>query len=185
MTKTTREEAINLTDVTRNVTRNNSSRTLIFGIPKERREMSWQFQTRVCAGPHTNGHGPQIHDHGHSSIVWNKTDWLKKRLVTAPISPPTNPGEYNGTTHLKLEVHMAAQLAWNRCKLAQSATKKMGMHLFKEYHFLELQDDQYVQPEDITNQITELHKILKQNYDPNKEPQLYYKAVQDTRNTLE
>ena len=62
------------------------------------------------------------------------------------------------------------------------------MHAFNDYHFLELQDgngdivrytaielfhhlmDQYVQPEDMADQITALHKILEQDYDPNKEP---------------
>jgi hypothetical protein len=79
----------------------------------------------------------------------------------------------------------------------------MIFHAFKEYHFLELQDDngdivgytaielfdhlldQYVQPEDVADQITALHKMLEQNYDPNDEPQVYYKTVQDARNTLE
>jgi hypothetical protein len=79
----------------------------------------------------------------------------------------------------------------------------MSIHAFKYYHFLELQDDngdivgytaidlfdhrmdQYVQPEDVADQITALHKILEQNYDPNEEPQAYYIAVQDARNTLE
>jgi hypothetical protein len=90
-------------------------------------------------------------------------------------------------------------LAWKRYKLAQTATKKMAKHAFKEYHFLELQDDngdivgytvielsdhlmdQYVQPEDVADQITALHKILEQSYDPNEEPQVYYKPVQDAR----
>ena len=45
--------------------------------------------------------------------------------------------------------------------------------------------DQHVQLEDVAaDQITELHKILEQNYDPNEQPQAYYKALQDTRNTL-
>jgi hypothetical protein len=79
----------------------------------------------------------------------------------------------------------------------------MIFHAFEDYHFLELQDDngdiigytaiklfdhlmdQYVQPEDVADQITELHQILEQQYDPNEEPQVYYKAVQDARNTLE
>ena len=64
-----------------------------------------------------------------------------KETITAPIAPPTNLGAYNGTTHLKLEVHRAAQHTWNRYKLAQAATKKMTMHAFKEYHFLELQNN--------------------------------------------
>ena len=43
-----------------------------------------------------------------------------------------------------------------------------------------------VQPEaeDVDDQITALHKILEQDYDPNEEPQVYYKLVQDARNTL-
>jgi hypothetical protein len=190
MSSTTKEEEIDLTDITRN----DGPPTLI-SITKARREISRQLQTRVCADPHT-------HDHGHSYLVWNNNDWLKKRQVTAPIRPPTNPGAYDGTTHLKLEVHRAAQLAWKRYKVAQAATKKMIMHAFKEYHFLELQDDngdvvgytaielfdhlldQYVQPEDVADQITELHKILEQKYDPTEEPQVYYKAVQDARQTL-
>jgi hypothetical protein len=86
---TTKEEETNLTEITRN----NSQPTLI-SITK----------ARVCADPHT-------HDHGHSYLVWSISDWLKKRQVTSPINPPTNPGAYDGTTHLKLEVHRAEQLA--------------------------------------------------------------------------
>ncbi|OEU14437.1 hypothetical protein FRACYDRAFT_240979 [Fragilariopsis cylindrus CCMP1102] len=94
-------------------------------------------------------------------------------------------------------------MAWRRYKLAQAATKKMIMHAFKDYHFLELQDDngdivgytaielfdhlmdQYVQPEDVADQVTALHKILEHEYDPNEAPQVYYKAVQDARNALD
>jgi hypothetical protein len=72
-----------------------------------------------------------------------------------------------------------------------SSNKKMIMHAFKDYHFLELQDengdivgytvielldhlmDQYLQPEDLADQITALHKIIEQPYDPNEEPQVY------------
>jgi hypothetical protein len=79
----------------------------------------------------------------------------------------------------------------------------MTIHAFKDYHFLELRDDngdiirytakevfdhlldQYIQPEDVTDQITGLHKILEQPYNPNEEPQVKYKLVQDARNTLE
>jgi len=188
---TTNEEEIDLTDITRN----NSTPTLI-SITKARREISRQLQTRVCADPQTQ-------DHGHSYIVWNNSDWLKKRLVTSQIIPPTNPGSYTGNTHLLLESHKAQQLAWKRYKLAQAATKKMIFHAFKDYHFLELQDDngdiigytaielfdhlldQFVQPEDIADQITALHKILEQTYDATDAPQVYYKAVQDARITLE
>jgi hypothetical protein len=190
MTKT-EEEEIDLTEITRN----NSQPNLI-SITKARREISRQLQTRVCADPQTQ-------DHGHSYLVWSNAEWLKKRQVTTEIIPPKNPGAYGGTTHQQLEIHKTSQLAWKRYKLAQAATKKMIMHAFKEYHFLELQDengdivgytaielfdhlmDQYVQPEDVADQITALHKILEQNYDPNEEPQVYYKAVQDARNTLE
>ena len=186
-----KEEEVDLTDITRN----NGPPNLI-SITKARREISRQLQTRTCADP-------QTHDHGHSYIVWNNSDWLKKRQVTSQIIPPTNPGAYDGTTHLRLEVYKAATLAWNRYKTAQTATKKMIMHAFQEHHFLELQDDngdvvgytaielfdhlmdQYVQPEDVADQITELHKILEQEYDPNEEPQVYYKGVQDARNLLE
>jgi hypothetical protein len=190
MSKTVEEE-IDLTDIARN----NSAPTLI-SITKARREISRQLQSRVCADPHT-------HDHGHSYIVWSTSEWLKKRQVTASIVPLTNPGSYRGTTHQPLEAHKAKQLAWKRYKLAQAATKKMTMHAFKDYHFLELQDengdivgystielfdhlmDQYVQPEDGADQITALHKILEQSYDPNEEPQVYYKSVQDAKHSLE
>ncbi|OEU06232.1 hypothetical protein FRACYDRAFT_255587 [Fragilariopsis cylindrus CCMP1102] len=184
------DETIDLTDITRN----DSPPTLI-SITKARREISRQLQTRVCADPQTQ-------DHGHSYIVWSNSDWLKKRQVTSQIMPPTNPGIYGGNTHQLLEIHKTATLAWRRYKLAQAATKKMIMHAFKDYHFLELQDDngdivgytaielfdhlmdQYVQPEDVADQVTALHKILEQDFDPNEEPQVYYKAVQDARNTL-
>jgi hypothetical protein len=97
-------------------------------------------------------------------------------------------------------IHKTKQLAWKRYKLAQAATKKMITHAFKErhYHFLELQDyngdivgytaielfdhlmDQYVQPEDVADQITALHKILEQQYDPNEEPQVYWRVPADS-----
>jgi hypothetical protein len=173
------DEEIDLTDNTHN----NSPPTLI-SITKARREISRQLQTRVCAHP-------QTHDHGHSYIVWDNTDWLKQRQVTSQIIPPTNPGAYSGNTHLLLEIHQIEQLAWKRYKMAQAATKKMIFHVFKDYHFLESQDDngdaigytamelfdhlmdQYVQPEDIADQITVLHKILEQDHDPNEDPQVY------------
>jgi hypothetical protein len=154
------------------------------------------LQSRVCADPATK-------DHGQSYLVWADADWLKKRQVTAPIVPPPNPGAYSGTAHLALEMHKTAILAHKRYKEAQAAAKKMIMHAFKEHHFLELQDDngdvigytaielfehlidQYVQPEDVADQVTELHKQLEQQYDPTEEPQVYYKAVQDAKLTLE
>jgi hypothetical protein len=188
---TTKEEEIDLTDITRN----NSQPTLI-STTKARREISRQLQLKVCADPATK-------DHGQSYLVWADADWLKKRQVTAPIVPPPNPGVYSETTHLALEVHKTAILAHKRYKEAQAAAKKMIMHAFKEHHFLELQDDngdvigytaielfehlidQYVQPEDVADQVTELHKQLEQQYDPTEEPQVYYKAVQDTKLTLE
>jgi hypothetical protein len=73
---TTKEEEIDLTDITRN----NSQPTLI-SITKARREISRQLQARVCADPETK-------DHGQSYLVWEEADWLKKRQVTAPIAPP-------------------------------------------------------------------------------------------------
>jgi hypothetical protein len=87
------DEEIDLSDITRN----NSPLTLI-SITKARREISRQLQTRICADPYT-------HDHGHSYIVWNNSDWLKKRQVTSRITPPANPGVYGGNTHILLEIH--------------------------------------------------------------------------------
>jgi hypothetical protein len=43
--------------------------------------------------------------------------------------------------------------------------------------FEHLIEDQYVQPEDLADQGTEMHKQLEQKYDPSEEPQVYYKAV--------
>jgi hypothetical protein len=44
---------------------------------------------------------------------------------------------------------------------------------------------QYVQSEDVADQVTALNKILEQPYDPNEEPQMYYKTALDARNILE
>ena len=185
------EEEIDFTTITRN-----AIQPTLLSITRARREISRQLQTRVCADPDTQ-------DHGHSYIVWDATEWSKKRLVTSQITPPTNPGEYGGATHNAHEIHKTKLLAWKRYKEAQAATTKMIMYAFKEYHFLELQDgngdivgytaielfqhlmDQYVQPEDVADQVTALHKVLEQQYDPTEEPQVYYKLVQDARNTLE
>ena len=185
------EEEIDLTDITRN----DSPPTLI-SITKARREISRQLQTRVCADPQTQ-------DHGHAYIVWSNSKWLKEQQVTLQIIPPTNPEEYGGTTHNAHEIHKAKLLAWKRYKLAQAATKKMIMHAFKDYHFLELQDDngdivgytamelfdhlmdQCFKLEDVADQVAALHKILEQEYGPTEAPQVYYKLVQDACNTLE
>ena len=130
---------------------------------------------------------------------------LKKSQVTSQIIPPTNLGAYGGITHNTLEIHRTKQLAWKQYTLASAATKKMIMlimHSFKDYHFSEFQDDngdivgytaielfdhlmdQHVQPEDVADQVTVLHKILEQDHNPNIEPQVYYRTVQDARNTL-
>jgi predicted DNA-binding ArsR family transcriptional regulator len=37
----------------------------------------------------------------------------------------------------------------------------------------------------VASQITALQKILEQSYDPNKEPHVYCKSVQDASNSLE
>jgi hypothetical protein len=125
-TMSTTEEEIDLIDITRN-----NSMPALISITKASREISRQLQSRVCADL-------QTHDHGHSYIVWSNIDWLKKRQVTSQIIPPTNPGAYGGNTHQLLEIHKTRQLALKRYKLAQAATKKMIMHAFKDYHFLEL-----------------------------------------------
>ncbi|OEU07472.1 hypothetical protein FRACYDRAFT_250889 [Fragilariopsis cylindrus CCMP1102] len=118
----------------------------------------------------------------------NNSSWQKKGQVTSQIIPPTNPGAYSGTTHNVLEILKAKQLAWKRYKLAQAATKKMIMHAFKDYHFLEFQDDNDIG--DIagytaielfercgrSGDVTALHKLLEQDFNQNEEPQMYYKA---------
>jgi hypothetical protein len=95
------------------ITHNNSPPTLI-SITKARREISQQLQTRVCADPHT-------HDHGHSYIVWNNSNWLKKRQVTSPIIPPANPGVYGGNTHLLLYIY---NLLFKSCRFAPQCLRK-------------------------------------------------------------
>jgi hypothetical protein len=64
MSTTSEKEVINLTYITRN----NGPSTLIC-INETRREISRQLQTRACV--HL-----QTHDHGHSYIEWNNSDWL-------------------------------------------------------------------------------------------------------------
>ena len=44
-------------------------------------------------------------------------------------------------THITGNPQDIPQLAWKRYKQAQAATKKIIMHAFNDYHFLELQDD--------------------------------------------
>ena len=68
------EEAIDLTDITRN----NDSQPTLTSITQARREISRQLQTRVCADPQTQ-------DHGHSYIVWSNSEWLKKKQVNFQI----------------------------------------------------------------------------------------------------
>jgi hypothetical protein len=109
MSTTTKEEEIDLTDITRN----NSQPTLI-SITKARREISRQLQSRVCADPETKDHGQSYY------LVWDSSDRLKKRQVTSQIIPPPNPGVYGGTTHNALEVHRTAILAHKRYKAALS-----------------------------------------------------------------
>ncbi|OEU09757.1 hypothetical protein FRACYDRAFT_248014 [Fragilariopsis cylindrus CCMP1102] len=56
------------------------------------------------------------------------------------------------------------------------------------YTAIELFDhlmNKYVQPKDVADQVTALHKILKQDYDPNEEPQVYYKLTIGIANAVE
>jgi hypothetical protein len=126
---------------------------------------------------------PQTHDYGHSYIAWSNSDWLKKQQVTSqlilPVIPPVNSGAHTPTASNPQD----GAISMGRYKLAQAAAKKMIiMHTSKDYHFLELQDDsrnvagytaiellyhlldQYVQLEDVVDQIPKLNKILEQNY---------------------
>ena len=187
---TVKEEEIDLTGITRN-----EGIPTLSTITKAKREIGRQLQNKVCADPDSK-------DHGQSYLIYDDVEWLKKKAVTDVVKPPTNPGTYGGTSHNALEVHKALALAWKRYKEAQSATKSMIMYAFKPHHFLELEDDNgdiigftaielfdhlmdtYVQAEDVADQITALHKDLEQKYDPTEDPQVYYKAVQDARQTL-
>jgi hypothetical protein len=187
---TVKEEEIDLTGITRN-----EGTPTLSNITKAKREIGRQLQNKVCADPDSK-------DHGQSYLIYDDVEWLKKKAVTDVVKPPTNPGTYSGTSHNALEVHKASVLAWKRYKEAQSATKTMIMYALKPHHFLELEDDNgdiigftaielfdhlmytYVQPEDVADQITALHKDLEQKYDPTEDPQVYYKAVQDARLAL-
>jgi hypothetical protein len=107
----TRDEEIDLTDITRN-----NSQPALISITKARREISRQLQSRVGAGPASK-------DLGQSYLVWDSSDWLKKRQVTDILVPPPNLGVYGGTIHNALEVHRTAILAQKRYKEAQAAVK--------------------------------------------------------------
>jgi hypothetical protein len=112
---TAKTEEIDLTDITRN-----TSQPTLISITKARREISRQLQSMVCADPETK-------DHGQSYLVWEEADWLKKRQVTAPIVPATNPGVYAGTTHLALEMQKRCS-----CMLSRNTTSssyKMTMEM--------------------------------------------------------
>jgi hypothetical protein len=81
---TAKAEEIDLTDITRN-----KSQPTLISITKARREISRQLQSMVCVDPATK-------DHGQSYLVWDSSDWLKKRQVTTLIVPAPNPGVYVG-----------------------------------------------------------------------------------------
>jgi hypothetical protein len=54
------------------------------------------------------------------------------------------------------------------------------------YTAIELFDhlmNKYFQPEDVADQVTALHKILEQDYDPNEESQVVYCKLSSTRCT--
>ena len=129
---------------------------------------------------------PQTYDHGHSYIVWSDSDWLKTRHVTSQIIPPTNPGAYNGATHLLLEIHRMLQLAQKRfmhdLKTTVSWNCKMIMEILSDTLQLSYLVIKWT---NMSNQKMWQHKIPEQEYDPNDKIQVYYKTVQDARNTLE
>jgi hypothetical protein len=68
-------------------------------------------------------------------------------------------------------MHSRTTTSWNCKTTIEDIIGYTAMQLFE--HLM----DQYVQPEDVADQITALHQILEQNYGPNEEPRVYYKAV--------
>ena len=66
-------------------------------------------------------------------------------------------------------MHSRTITSWNYRMIMETLWDTLLITAIKLFDLLM---DQYVQPEDVADQVTVLHKILKQNYNPNEKPQV-------------
>jgi hypothetical protein len=165
----TRDEEIDLTDITRN----NSQPTLI-SITKARREISRQLQSRVGAGPASK-------DHGQSYLVWDSSDWLKKRQVTDILNQTMDQetliqhglNQFKGHLDLRHDIK-----AWKQFDRADKIWKKFKSHFTKAIN--DNRNDMG------TLKAIEIANAVKEQVDQNKEnQQLLAQATDEANDKIE
>jgi hypothetical protein len=140
--------------------------------------------------------------YGHAWIILEGRVWLSKNGVTAIVPLPTKPAAFAGTTSADKFIYKAALKNYTDYKTHCNGAIKMIKYIFDESCFLDLEDAQgqmightphdilshiytaNVEEEDHDDEIIEIKKRMRQEYDPNEQPQAYFRELQTCRTLL-
>jgi hypothetical protein len=132
----------------------------------------------------------------HSWIILEDAVWLTKNGVTDAVPIPRKPAAFSGTTSADKFIYKAALKNYTDYRIHSNGAIKMIKYIFEESEFLELDDDQgqmigytpheiithicnaNVTPEDHDDEIMAIEEDMRKNYDPNEQPQVYFKKLQ-------
>ena len=127
--------------------------------------------------------------------------WLAKRNIDAAVSEPTDPGAYAGDTNVLHAEHKIKLLRFEEWEEHKRNTNKAILACFDKDLLVEIETDglligftpyevyqymwsNFIQAKDKDREILHARELLKVEYDPDKIPQHYYKAINEARELL-
>jgi hypothetical protein len=140
--------------------------------------------------------------YGHAWIILEGRVWLSKNGVTAIVPLPTKPAAFAGTTSADKFIYKAALKNYTDYKTHCNGAIKMIKYIFDKSCFLDLEDAQgqmightphdilshiytaNVEEEDHDDEIIVIEERMRQEYDPNEQPQVYFRELQTCRTLL-
>ena len=140
-------------------------------------------------------------DHGWSWIMCTTEQWLEKKNITHAVPVPTDPGPYTGDTNALYAEHKLKLLRFEEYEEHKRNTNKVILAKFDEDLLVEIETDgsligytphevyqymwtNFILMVDKDREILHARELLKVEYDPDRIPQHYYKAVNDARELL-
>ena len=128
-------------------------------------------------------------------------EWRLKHRITTIVVPPAHPGPYTGQTHTTKFRYKEELGFYNGYKEHMQNSVKALTSCFTEVLLIDLEtdsevigytaikiydhiEDNFLQPRDLSQEITKTRADLKVAYDPDKIVQVYYKKMQNSKLTL-
>ena len=127
--------------------------------------------------------------------------WLAKRNITEAVPEPEDPGAYVGNTNILNAAHKLKLLRFEEWEEHKRNTNKAILACFDEDLLVEIETgglligytpyevyqymwNNFIQDKDKDREILHAKKLREVEYDPDKIPQHYYKAINDARELL-